>query len=152
MSHFDEIKSDLADGAYQRLERDQAEALVDALVMASAADGEVGERERNELDRSLSEIEKRAAGMPDDYPSRARERAREAAGDPEAIGRLAEQVAERLDDETLIDEAYYLSARVAAIDVDVRSTETEVLETFVETFDIPRDRLKLLTRRLRHEV
>ncbi len=152
MDHFDEIKSALADDVYSHLDREPAEALIDAVMLVSAAEGKVPDREQTELDRTLSEIERRASALASDYRQTARERAEKAAGDPEAVRAQAERILERLDDETLVEETYYLAARVAAIDIQVESEETDVLETLVDVFEIPRQRHKLLTRRLRHEV
>ena len=152
MGHFDDISSALADEDYDQLTRPQAEALIEALVLATVSEGEVPQKEESELQKSVAEIDRRATFSADDYLATARQEARQLVDDPTAIRQRADDIAGRLHDETLRDEAYYLAARISAIDAEVVADETDILTTFVDAFEIPRERLKLLTRRLRHQV
>lgn len=150
MGYFFSIHSELAD--YDHLDEDEVKALVDAVVLAMVAEGEIPEEEESELAKMTSAFDDHASMAIEPYLQERVEAAREIAGDSEAYRRWAEDVAGRLDDETLLEEAYYLAARMTAIDVEVVADETEVLETYVEVFDFPRERLKRLTQRLREHT
>lgn len=150
MGYFFSIHSELAD--YDHLDDEEVGALVDAVVLAMVAEGEVPEEEESELARLTSALDDCASMSVKTVVRERTEAAREVVGDEEAYREWARDVAERLDDQTLLEEAYYLASRMAAMDVDVVADETAVLGTYVDVFDFPRDRLKRLTQRLREHT
>ena len=152
MSYLDEIRSGLAKEKYDEIAPVHAEALIDALALTMVAEGDVQNVEESEVGRLLQDLEPRTVVDTGEYLRESLESAREASGDSEAVRQRAEDIAQRLDDELLREEAYYLSGRIAAADINVVSGETEVLRSFVQAFDIPRGRLKRLTQRMREEV
>ena len=152
MSYFKEIRSALADPKYADVRPALAEALIDALALTMVAEGEIQEVEQTEVSHILEEFDEQTSLDTGAYLDEAIAASEQCVGDQDAIRRRAEAIAERLDDATLREEAYYLSGRIAASDIDVVSDETAVLRAFVQAFDIPRQRLKRLTQRMREEV
>jgi hypothetical protein len=148
MSYSDRIPSILDE--YQP-NQTQVEALIDTLTLAMVAEGEVPDHEREELERTLEQLDWRGTRSIHDYVDDSIAADRDVVESGEVRSRV-EDISERLDDDALREEAYFLAARVAAIDAEVVSDETDVLTTLVDVFDIPRDRLKLLTRKLRNQI
>lgn len=149
MSYFRDIRSKLAKKQYNEIAPAQARALIDALTLTMVAEGEIQQVEETEVSQILGELGERSNFDVDAYLQKSIELASRAAGDPDAIDQKARDIAARLDDETLREEAYYLASRIAVVDIDVVSDETRVLQSFVAAFDIPRGRMALLTQRLR---
>ncbi len=149
MSFFRDIRSKLAKKQYDQIAPAQGRALIDALTLTMVAEGEVQEVEETEVDRILGELGERTDFDVDAYLQESINSAKQAIGDDEAVEQKARDIAARLDDETLREEAYYLASRVAVVDIDVVSDETRVLQSLVGAFDIPRRRMALLTQRLR---
>jgi hypothetical protein len=152
MSYLKEIRSALADPQYADVSPAHAEALIDALALTMVAEGEIQDVEQTEVTHILEEFDAQTSIDTEAYLDEAISASQQYSGDQEAIRQRAEAIAERLDDATLREEAYYLSGRIAASDIDVVSDETAVLRAFVQAFEIPRQRLKLLTQRMREEV
>lgn len=149
MSFFRDIRSQLADKKYAEISPQHAQALLDALALTMVAEGDVSSREQGQAERIRQALAERTTIDTKAYLSQAIEAAAPIAGDPQAIDAQAKAIAERLDDPILREEAYYLSMRIAAVDINVVSDETQVLSSFVQAFDIPRERLGRLTKKLR---
>jgi uncharacterized tellurite resistance protein B-like protein len=147
VSYFKQIRSKLADA--NDISPEHARALIDAMVLTMAAEGELKGREETQLGRILEALEALTSIDTDAYAAQSMDAASDLAGDIDVVSKQAQDIAGRLDDATLREEAYYLSCRIAAIDIDVVSEETHVLRSFVQAFEIPSERLKQLTKRLR---
>jgi hypothetical protein len=149
MSYFKRIRSKLAGKDYAAISPDHARAIIDAMTLTVVAEGEFKEREQTQFGRLVDALDERTSLDSKTYAEQSLAAADEFAGDADATTRRAQDIAARLDDATLREEAYYLSCRIAAIDIDVVSEETHVLRSFVHAFEIPSQRLKRLTQRLR---
>lgn len=152
MDYFESIDSALAEPQYDRLRRQYARAVIDAVTLTMVVEGEIPDRERVEADKIFEALGERSNLEVDAYVERSLEKARQAAGDDEAVRELCQDIASRLEQRTLQEEAYVLAGQVARIDFDIVSEETEVLQAFVEAFDIPRRRLRKLSGRLSRDV
>ncbi|MFB6262251.1 MAG: hypothetical protein ABEL76_01310 [Bradymonadaceae bacterium] len=152
MGLFDTVRKAIAGKKYDNVDQSQSEALIDALTFTMVAEGKVPEVEREELKNTLDEIEWTGSVDIDSYVEQSLEKARSAESGEEGQKAFLNDVADRLDDETLEEEAYFLAARIAGIDKEVDTDETDVLRTMVEVFDIPRKRLKAITRELRQQM
>ena len=148
MSYTDRIPSILNE--YDPTQQ-QVEALIDAMTLAMVSEGEVPDKERRELEETLDQLDRQDGARLERYVESSLEASREAIESNTVRERVA-SVSDRLDDDRLREEAYFLGARITAIDAEVVSDETDVLTTFVDVFEIPRDRLKLLTRKLRTQL
>ncbi|MFP4599301.1 MAG: hypothetical protein ACLFVJ_13665 [Persicimonas sp.] len=149
MSFFKDVRSKLAQKEFNPIAPAQARALIDALTLTMVAEGEVQEVEETEVGRILDELGERTNFDVEAYLQESITSAKQAIGDQDAVDRKARDIAARLDDETLREEAYYLASRIAVVDIEVVSDETRVLQSLVAAFDIPRRRMALLTQRLR---
>ena len=148
MSYTDRIPSILNE--YDPTQQ-QVEALIDAMTLAMVSEGEVPDKERRELEEALDQLDRQDGARLERYVESSLEASREVIESNTVRERVA-SVSDRLDDDRLREEAYFLGARITAIDAEVVSDETDVLTTFVDVFEIPRDRLKLLTRKLRTQL
>lgn len=126
----------------------QDEALIDALAGIMVADGEIVQEEKEALQRAVERLEWEGAKLPDAYIESAIKRAR-ATQDWSAY---AENIAERLGEDWLQDECYYLCAKFAGVDQDLPEPETQYLHSLVDAFDIGRERLTKITAQLREEM
>ncbi len=148
MSYTDRIPSILNE--YDPTQQ-QVEALIDAMTLAMVSEGEVPDKERRELEEALDQLDRQDGARLERYVESSLEASREVIESNTVRERVA-SVSDQLDDDRLREEAYFLGARITAIDAEVVSDETDVLTTFVDVFEIPRDRLKLLTRKLRTQL
>lgn len=153
MSLFTKIRRFFAGGRYDDIAQTQTEAVIDALALAVLADGEVADRERRHLRRALEEFKWEGSLPLDVYLDDALDHARQTIEKPDSDGLddYIADISERLEQQALREDAYFLSAKIAAADKGILEPEREFLQQMVQTFEIDRDRLQTLTRELLQE-
>lgn len=137
---------------FRGLEQDQNEALIDALAAAKAIDGKLLDVERRELMEAMKMLDWEGGRPLEDYVDAAVERATEIAPEPAELDAFFGDIGERLGEDWLREEAYYLSSRIALADEEVDESERVFLKHMVEAFEIPSDKQELIVRKIRNEM
>lgn len=118
----------------------QREALIDALVFAMMADGEMAEEERAELTRSLEGLPWTASTNREVYISAAIVRVEEAKVSRQSADALVADISARLETIELRERAYAQAARIVCSDHDVVDAERGLMSMFIQHFDLDRER------------
>jgi len=135
---------------FKQLNQQATEAVVDALVMAMACDGDVDADEVDEVLDAVDLLDWKADEPVADYVHRRMEVAREA--DPEVIPAECKSIASRAAlYDWLAEEIYYLAARVAEVDDTIAAAETFFLSTLSRELQLDRETQRLTIQRIRHE-
>ncbi|MFB6372493.1 MAG: hypothetical protein ABEN55_05165 [Bradymonadaceae bacterium] len=137
---------------YAELSQPQAEAFVDALTFAMIVDGEIAGVEEQRLADALEEFEWRGEHPLPVFVDSALDRAENCKDMPDLASDYCSDIADRLDDPKLEREVYYLSAQVACADEVILDAERELLQHFVEAFELDREQLQTMTRKLRQSI
>ncbi|MFU8806881.1 MAG: hypothetical protein ACNA8W_23945 [Bradymonadaceae bacterium] len=137
---------------FRNLSQPQNEALVEALAFAKIVDGEIAPEERKELGDALKMLSWQGAYEVESFIDHAVERARALKIDPGQTQAYLLSISERLGEDWLREEAYHISALIALSDRVVVEKERALLQGMVETFDIPPEKLELITRKLIREA
>lgn len=132
------------------LKQPQNEALVDVLVLAALADGQVVDAELDRLDELLGRLNWAGATSLEDYTREAFDRMAELSRDE--IEAHVRAVGERLDEAWVRDEAYYVAALIAAADHELDDRERALLGLFIDVFDIEQSRLEQMLDKLRRDT
>ena len=137
---------------FKNITQAQNEALIDCLALAVAIDGRVDPEELREVRDVLKMMDWRGQLGVEDYLRDALERAQSHAIEEAALRVFASDIAQRLDQDWLCDEAYYISARIATADKDIDEQERVMLNALVESLGLTRERLQHITQKLMAET
>lgn len=150
MGVFDTIKTFLDDKQtrYNDLSQPQTEAFIDALTFAMIVDGNIADVEEDRLADALEEFVWESDDPLPVYVDSALDRAQACADAPDRAAEYCNDIADRLADQQLEREVYYLSAQVACADDTILDSERTLLQHFVEAFDLDREQLQMMTREL----
>ena len=148
MGLFETLTSFFSDDRYASLTQQQTEAFIDALTYAMLSDGEIAPAEEDELADALAQLDWQGAEPVELFVDNACDRAEAALETPGASEDYCADIAERLADQELREETYYISAKVACADNQVLESERVFLNRMVEAFEIDRERLALITEDL----
>jgi uncharacterized tellurite resistance protein B-like protein len=121
---------------FSKISADQEKALIDSLTYAMAVDHEVSATEKKELTAALRNLKWRESVPLESYVSESVARAQERTSDQSDAASYCSDIAERLAEDWLREETYYLAARIAAADHEIVDAEQALLSTLVEAFDI----------------
>lgn len=122
--------------SYSRINDSQERALVDALVFAMAADHDVSAVERDALVQALKVLKWEQSTSLESYVSDAIERAQQKVAREEDVAAYCADISQRLEEDWLREETYYLSARITAADQDISQDEQAYLREMVKAFEI----------------
>ena len=135
---------------FANLSQVQNEALIDALTAAKAIDGQLREVERQELLEVMDMLEWDGVQSMASYIEDAVERARSIEPVGESLQEFFADVGERLGEDWLREEAYYLSSRIALADEEVVEPERLLLKHMVKALGIDADRQQAIISKV-HE-
>lgn len=122
------------------LSQTQREALIDAMVFAMMADGEMAEEEREELNRSLDEIEWSGEKNRELFISESIERVEHATSSGQAAREYIGGISERLERDELREHAYAIASRIVCSDHDVAEAERGLMSLFIQQFHLDPER------------
>ncbi len=137
---------------FRNLEQDQNEALIDALTAAKVIDGELHPAEAEELLESMEMLDWKGGHTVDRYIDMAVGQAEGIKATSEELLPFFEGISERLGEDWLRQETYYLSSRVALADDIVVEQERVFLQAMVQAFGIDSERQQLIIRKIRNEI
>lgn len=137
---------------YRNLDQDQNEALLDALSAAKIIDGDLDPAEREELLGAMRKLKWEGDQDLESYMDGAVERARELSVYNDSIAEFFQNISDRLREDWLRQETYYIASRITLADQKVVEEEREFLQTMVEAFGIDPQRQALIIRKIRSEV
>ncbi len=152
MGMMETIRRFLSGKRYDDLDQRQTEAFIDALTFAMVVDGEVAPSESDRLAEALEEFDWRGESPLEVYTEEALDRAERLGDDPERAREYTSEIAERLGGDQLHEEVYFLSAKVACADEQLRDSERVLLSHFVDAFELDDDRLHEMTQMLVREM
>lgn len=137
---------------FAKLTQEQNEALLDCLAYAVSMDGHVTDAELAEVKLATDMFNWRGDLPLDEYFSNALEAIDAQALDEASLRVWASELAERLGEDWLCDEAYYISARIATADQVIDEQERVMLNALVESLGLSRTRLLNITQKLMEET
>lgn len=121
---------------FSKITADQEKALIDALTYAMAVDHEVSSTEEKELSQALRNVDWEESIPLDSYVHESVVRAQKQTAEQADAASYCRNIGERLGEDWLREETYYLAARVAAADREIVGEEQVLLRTMVEAFDL----------------
>lgn len=136
MGIFTSLSNLFAGRNFSKLDETQEKALVDALTYAMAVDRDVDPNEQKELTKALKQLEWRASVPLETYVAEAVERAKNQTNDQAQAAQYCSDIGQRLAEDWLREETYYLAGRIAASDTEIVSEEQVLLGTMVQAFGI----------------
>lgn len=137
---------------FAKISQEQNEALLDCLALAISIDGEVDPDELEELRDAFKLFSWRGEADIDAYVDQAIAKAADIAVDEAALRAYGSDIAARLQEDWLCDEAYYISARISTANHDIHEHERMWLNALVESLGISRVRLQNITQKLMAET
>lgn len=147
-SIYERIKGLFTSDAVANLEQDRNEALVDSIIGAMIADGEIVPSEEQQIEEIVDRLHWAEDVWKDDYIEDAEARARDAQQRGDWTSFL-EHIAERLDDDELRQRCYYLAGRIITSDKQIPLEETKYLSQMARTLDIPKNEQRRLIGKVR---
>lgn len=151
MGWFDLLDDLLTGKKYRELSQTQNEAFIDTLTFVMVVDETLDETERGRLDETLDDMEWEGEVPMARYVEQSLGRARELA--PDDYDAYLADVDERLEDQSIREQAYYVSAQIAYADsAGIVESERDLLRRIVEAFEIDGERLELMTDELRKHL
>ena len=140
-----------AEKRFQGISQDQNEALMDCLALAVMIDGVADPAEIEEIKKQAEMFNWQGSVSFEAYLDAALEHAESVFVEEQALRVFASDIAERLDEEWLCEEAYYISALIVTSDEDLNEEERAFLNALVESMGISRKRLQDITQKLMDE-
>lgn len=151
MSIITALKNMLQGRNFSTIEPDQEKALVDALTYAMAVDHEVAPDEEEELSSALQVLDWDTDESLESYVHTSVERSR-ASVNEQRTAEYCRDISERLGEDWLREETYYLAARITASDQEIVSEEQVFLSNMVAAFDLDDATHERITNQLLREV
>lgn len=140
----------LEQARFKELDQPATEAVVDALIMTMASDGDIDPRELEEVMDAAELLNWRGDKQIGDYVHEKMEIA--ASASPNVIPAEAKSIATRVASfDWLVEDVYYLSAKVANADDEVVASETQFLSALTRELGIDSETQRLVIQRIRHE-
>jgi hypothetical protein len=152
MSIFTTLSNLFSGRNFSNLDANQEKALVDALAFAMAIDHHVDPTEEDELTDALRVLKWRSNVSLAEYVRSAIERAEQKADEQAEAAAYCGELAERLGEDWLREEAYYFAARIAAADAEIVDQEQALLAIMVDAFDIDHATQERITNQLLRET
>jgi len=140
----------LEQARFKKLDQAATEAVVDALVMAMACDGDLDPKELDEVMDAAGLLDWQGSQQIGDYVHEKMEIAANAG--PDVIPAECKSIATRAASfDWLAEDIYYLSAKVANADHEVVVSETRFLSALTRELGIDNETQRLVVQRIRHE-
>lgn len=152
MSIFTALSNLFAGRSFSKISADQEMAMIDALTYAMAVDREIAATEQEELTSSLRHVDWEEEIPLEAYVSESVERAQRISADPFGAADYLADIGNRLGEDWLREETYYLAARIAAADRDIVSEEQLLLSTMVQAFELDNDTQAKIADQLMRET
>ncbi|MGM0556521.1 MAG: hypothetical protein ACQEVA_09115 [Myxococcota bacterium] len=152
MGLFGVIKNLLEGETFKSLDTTQERAFVDALTYTMLADEKVASGEEKELADALRPLKWKGSEPLESYVNESMERARQVSESGQSVRAYLSDISDRLAEDWIRDETYYIAARLAASDNSLDQLETAYLRVMVEEFDIPEDRFARISDQLIRET
>lgn len=124
---------------YSKISAEQEKAMIDALTYAMTVDHEVSATEEQELTSSLRNVKWEESVPLESYVHESIERARKNVGEASDAAKYCRDISERLQEDWLREETYYLAAHIAAADRQIVNQEQVLLSTMVDAFGLGHD-------------
>ena len=137
---------------FKGLSQTQDEALVDVLTAAKAIDGQLRDVEREELMRIMEKLDWNGTMSMAAYVEDSIERATKIEVIPAELERFFDDIGDRLEEDWLREEAYYLASRIVLADDQIMENERLLLKYMVKGFGISADKQQLIIRKIRGEI
>ena len=137
---------------FKQLSQTQNEALVDVLAAAKAIDGKLLDVERRELANIVEKLNWKDGAGRERYIEESIQRATEIEPVPGDLDAYFDEIGNRLQDDWLQEEAYYLASRIVLADDEIDENERLLLKHMVQGFEIPSDKQQLIVRKIRSEI
>ena len=122
------------------LEQPQREAIIDTLVFAMMADGEMTSEERDELDGAFDRLEWSGEFDRETFLDESIARANQAKKSMDQARQYLAEIGGRLQTDPIRDRAYEMAARIVCADRDVAEAERGLMSMFIREFQIPEAR------------
>ena len=122
------------------LEQPQREAIIDTLVFAMMADGEMTPEERDELDGAFDKLEWDSEFNREAFLDESIARATAATGSKDKAAAYIAEIGARLPELPTRERAYELAARIVCADREVAEAERGLMSMFIRQFQIPEAR------------
>jgi|AP45_3_1055517.scaffolds.fasta_scaffold21677_2 uncharacterized membrane protein YebE (DUF533 family) len=122
------------------LEQPQREAIIDTLVFAMMADGEMTPEERDELDGAFDKLEWDSEFNREAFLDESIARATAATGSKDRAAAYIAEIGARLPELPTRERAYELAARIVCADREVAEAERGLMSMFIRQFQIPEAR------------
>jgi hypothetical protein len=152
MGLYGVIKNLLEGETFKSLNETQERAFVDALTYTMIADDKVVTGEEDELADALRPLRWKGSQSLESYVSESLDRARRVSDSGSSVREYLRDVSERLEEDWIRDETYYIAARLAASDRSLDELETAYLRVMVEEFGIPEERFARISNQLLRET
>lgn len=152
MPIFQFVKELLTKRKFADLSQEQNEALIDALAAAKAIDGELLDAEREELMEIVEKLDWDSGRRMETYIDQSVRRATEIEPAPAQLDEYFDDIGDRLQEDWLQQEAYYLASRVVVADEYIDENETLLLRAMVEGFELDPARQEAIMARVRRET
>lgn len=137
---------------YRNLAQEQNEALIDVLAAVKIIDGHLDPAEREELLEGMSKLDWKGGEGLESYLDSAVDRARSLSVYDGSLGGFFQNVSDRLGEDWLRQEAYYIASRISLADQKVVEEEREYLQAMVQAFGIDAKTQALIIRKIRNEI
>ena len=137
---------------FKQLSQTQNEALVDVLTAAKAIDGKLLDVERRELANIVEKLNWKNGGARERYIEESIQRATKIEPVPGDLDDYFDEIGDRLQEDWLQEEAYYLASRIVLADDEIDENERLLLKHMVQGFEIPSDKQQLIIRKIRSEI
>lgn len=137
---------------FRNITQTQEEALIDVLTAAKAIDGVLRDVERQELMEILGKLEWKGHVSMATYVEESIERATKIEPIPGELEDFFGEISERLREDWLRQEAYYLASRIVLADDQIVDNERLLLKYLVKAFDISAEKQQLIIRTIREEM
>lgn len=152
MPIFDFLAERVTRRKFRNIIQEQEEALIDALTAAKAIDGKLRQVERDELMEILRKLEWKGRVPMAEYVDQSVERAQNIEPVPADLEEYFDELGDRLREDWLRQEAYYLASRVVLADDNVDENERLLLKYMVKGFGISSERQQKIIQRIREEI
>lgn len=137
---------------FSKISDEQECALVDALTFAMAADHDVSRVERDRLAKALRVLDWKQSTPLEAYIDDAITRAQRQVASDQNMFDYCTDIAERLAEDWLREEVYYLAGHIVAADQDVNPDEQAFMRALVLAFAIDPDTQARIANQLLHET
>ncbi len=135
---------------FKQLDQNATEAVIDALVMTMACDGNIDPDELDEVMDAAELFDWRSDQQVGDYVHEKMEVAQNAG--PTVLPAEAKSIATRAASfDWLAEDIYYLAAKVAGADNELANSETAFLSVLTRELRLDSETQRLVVQRIRHE-